>query len=60
MVVMDIEERVKKILIEQLGVKEEEITPRADIVEDLGAHNSRRPASGQSIRRLLKDKSNES
>ena len=34
---MDIEERVKKILIEQLGVKEEEITPRADFVDDLAA-----------------------
>jgi acyl carrier protein len=34
---MDIEERVKKILIEQLGVKEEEVVRKADIVDDLGA-----------------------
>ena len=34
---MDIEERVKRILIEQLGMKEEEVVPKADIVDDLGA-----------------------
>jgi acyl carrier protein len=32
-----IEERVKKIVAEQLGVKEEEITPDASFVDDLGA-----------------------
>ena len=32
-----IEERVKKIVIEQLGVKEEEVTPSASFVDDLGA-----------------------
>ena len=32
-----IEERVKKIIIEQLGVKEEEVVPEAKFVEDLGA-----------------------
>ena len=32
-----IEERVKKIVIEQLGVKEEEVTINASFVEDLGA-----------------------
>jgi acyl carrier protein len=32
-----IEERVKKIVIEQLGVKEEEVTNKASFVEDLGA-----------------------
>ena len=32
-----IEERVKKIVSEQLGVKEEEITFEASFVEDLGA-----------------------
>ena len=34
---MSIEERVRKIVIEQLGVKEEEVTPEASFVEDLGA-----------------------
>ncbi len=34
---MSIEERVKRILIEQLGVKEEGVVPKADIVDDLGA-----------------------
>ena len=32
-----IEERVKKIIIEQLGVKPEEVTNEASFVEDLGA-----------------------
>lgn len=32
-----IEERVKKIVIEQLGVKEEEVTNAASFVDDLGA-----------------------
>ena len=32
-----IEERVKKIVAEQLGVKEEEVTNSASFVEDLGA-----------------------
>lgn len=32
-----IEERVKKIIIEQLGVKEEEVKFEASFVEDLGA-----------------------
>ncbi|HHF1357089.1 TPA: acyl carrier protein [Haemophilus influenzae] len=34
---MSIEERVKKIIVEQLGVKEEDIKPEASFVEDLGA-----------------------
>jgi len=33
----NIEERVKKIVIEQLGVKEEEVTNPASFVDDLGA-----------------------
>jgi acyl carrier protein len=32
-----IEARVKKIIVEQLGVKEEEVTPYASFVDDLGA-----------------------
>ncbi|MDR2013234.1 MAG: acyl carrier protein [Rhodanobacter sp.] len=32
-----IEERIKKIVVEQLGVKEEEVTPNASFVDDLGA-----------------------
>ena len=32
-----IEERVKKIVAEQLGVKEEEVKNEASFVEDLGA-----------------------
>ena len=33
----NIEERVKKIIIEQLGVKEEEVKLEASFVDDLGA-----------------------
>lgn len=33
----NIEERVKKIVAEQLGVKEEEVKNEASFVEDLGA-----------------------
>jgi len=32
-----IEERVNKIVIEQLGVKEEDVKPEASFVDDLGA-----------------------
>ncbi|WP_278403376.1 acyl carrier protein, partial [Pseudoalteromonas ruthenica] len=33
----DIQERVKKIIVEQLGVKEEEVKLEASFVDDLGA-----------------------
>ncbi len=32
-----VEERVKKIVVEQLGVNENEVTPNASFVDDLGA-----------------------
>ena len=32
-----IEERVKKIVVEQLGVKEDEVKPNSSFVDDLGA-----------------------
>lgn len=32
-----IEERVKKIVVDQLGIKDEEATPEASFVDDLGA-----------------------
>jgi acyl carrier protein len=32
-----IEERVKQLVVEQLGVKEEDVTPNASFVDDLGA-----------------------
>lgn len=34
---MSIEDRVKQIVVEQLGVKEEDVKPEASFVEDLGA-----------------------
>ncbi|BDX06645.1 acyl carrier protein [Planctobacterium marinum] len=34
---MSIEDRVTKIIVEQLGVKEEEVKPEASFVDDLGA-----------------------
>ncbi|MEE9171580.1 MAG: acyl carrier protein [candidate division NC10 bacterium] len=33
----DIEQKAKKIIVEQLGVDEAEVTPDASFVEDLGA-----------------------
>ena len=32
-----IEEKVKDIIVEQLGVNEEQVTPEAKFIEDLGA-----------------------
>lgn len=32
-----VEQRVKKIVVEQLGVKEEDVRPDASFVDDLGA-----------------------
>ena len=32
-----IEDRVKKIVVEQLGVSEDEVTPEASFIDDLGA-----------------------
>jgi acyl carrier protein len=34
---MNIEEKVKSIIVEQLGVDEDEVTPAASFAEDLGA-----------------------
>ena len=34
---MDIEETIKHIIVEQLGVKPEEVTEKSDFVNDLGA-----------------------
>lgn len=33
----NVDERVKKIVVEQLGVKEDEVTNEASFVDDLGA-----------------------
>ncbi|MDF1752997.1 MAG: acyl carrier protein [Verrucomicrobiales bacterium] len=33
----DIEEKVKSIIVDQLGVTEEQVTPEAKFIEDLGA-----------------------
>ncbi|HEY8711877.1 MAG TPA: acyl carrier protein [Thermoanaerobaculia bacterium] len=34
---MSVEDRVKNIIVEQLGVDAEEVTPDASFIEDLGA-----------------------
>lgn len=34
---MAIEEKIKSIIAEQLGVKAEEVTPQASFIDDLGA-----------------------
>lgn len=33
----DVNEKIKSIIAEQLGVKPEEVTPQASFIEDLGA-----------------------
>ncbi len=35
--IADIEQKAKKIIVEQLGVEESEVTPDAKFVDDLGA-----------------------
>jgi acyl carrier protein len=35
--VASIEQRVKEIIVEQLGVEEEEVSPEASFIDDLGA-----------------------
>lgn len=32
-----VDQRVKEIIVEQLGVKEDQVTPEAKFIEDLGA-----------------------
>ena len=32
-----VEEKVKEIIVEQLGVEEDDVTPSAKFIEDLGA-----------------------
>ena len=32
-----IEQKIKKIIVEQLGVNEDQVTPEAKFIEDLGA-----------------------
>lgn len=34
---MDVEQRVKEIIVEQLGVSESEVIPEAKFIDDLGA-----------------------
>ncbi len=34
---MAVEEKVKKIIVEQLGVEESQVSPEAKFIEDLGA-----------------------
>ena len=34
---MGVEEKIKSIIVDQLGVKAEEVTPEASFIDDLGA-----------------------
>ncbi len=34
---MDVDKRVKEIIVEQLGVNESEVNPEAKLIDDLGA-----------------------
>lgn len=51
-----IEERVKKIVAEQLGVKEEEVTNSASFVEDLGADSLDTVEPGDGSGRGIRDR----
>jgi acyl carrier protein len=37
MTMASVEDRIKKIIVEQLGVKEEDVVPTASFIDDLGA-----------------------
>ena len=37
MTMSEVQEKIKSIIAEQLGVKPEEVTPQASFIEDLGA-----------------------
>ena len=49
-----VEERVKKIVVEQLGVKEEEVTTEASFVDDLGADSLHYSADAYLLAQTLK------
>ncbi len=34
---MSLDQRVKEIIVEQLGIEEDEVTPKASFIDDLGA-----------------------
>jgi acyl carrier protein len=34
---MSLDQRVKEIIVEQLGIEEDEVTPKASLIADLGA-----------------------
>ena len=34
---MSLDQRVKEIIVEQLGLEEDEVTPKASFIDDLGA-----------------------
>jgi acyl carrier protein len=36
-VAADVTDKVRKIIVDQLGVEEDEVTPEASFIEDLGA-----------------------
>ena len=44
---MAVADKVKSIIVEQLGVDEEEVTPDASFVDDLGATRRMPPARGK-------------
>ena len=45
-----VEERVKQIIVEQLGVDEGEVTPTASFVDDLGRRFARHGRAGDGLR----------
>ena len=49
-----VEERVKQIIVEQLGVDEAEVTPTASFVDDLGADSLDTGRVGHGFRRIFR------
>jgi len=45
-----IEEKVKDIIVEQLGVNPEQVTPQASFIEDLGADSLDHRGAGDGVR----------
>ncbi len=44
-----IEEKVKEIIVEQLGVNPEQVTPTASFIEDLGSGFARHRRAGDGL-----------
>ena len=53
---MAVADKVKSIIVEQLGVDEEEVTPDASFVDDLGRRLARHGGAGDGVRGGVRDR----